>query len=101
MCLPFLLGAPLILSSMLCAKEDLEWSLFDPVKVPDLCELHGSAFEKRYAEYESLGYAVEVVKARSIWVQIVQSQIKTGGPFILFKDAVNGLYPRLVPFTVD
>ena len=66
-----------------------DWSLFDPNECPELDELYGEAFEKKYMEYETLGKARKVVPARKIWNFILTSQIETGTPYISFKDHVN------------
>ena len=66
-----------------------DWSLFDPNECPELDELYGEAFEKKYMEYETQGKAKKVVPARKIWNFILTSQIETGTPYISFKDHVN------------
>lgn len=70
-------------------NEDGEWSLFSPDVTPDLCDLHSEAFEKRYREYESKHCATRVIKARELWSKIVDAQIETGEPYMLYKDACN------------
>lgn len=71
--------------------EDAEWSLMCPFYSPDLQELYGKAFEERYCWYEAQGYPYvrRTVRARDIWTAIVDSQIHTGEPYMLYKDAVN------------
>lgn len=65
------------------------WSLFSPDDTPDLMHLWGPAFEKRYIEYEQLGKAKKVIPAQNLWWAILQTQIETGGPYMLYKDAAN------------
>lgn len=71
--------------------QDADWSLMCPFYSPDLVDLYGTAFEERYRWYESQGwpYVRKTVKARTIWTAIVDSQIHTGEPYMLYKDAVN------------
>lgn len=70
-------------------KSDETWCLFSPNECPGLQECYGDEFEKLYTKYEQEGKAREVIKAHKLWLAILQSQIETGGPYILFKDACN------------
>lgn len=70
-------------------EEDLSWSLFCPNEAPGLDECWGEEFEALYTRYESEGRARKVVKAQELWFKILDSQIETGTPYILFKDACN------------
>lgn len=70
-------------------KEDQEWSLFSPSDVQGLWEKYGEEFEKAYEEAEASGKARKVIKARELWSKIVEAQMETGNPFILYKDAAN------------
>lgn len=70
-------------------EENGEWSLFCPNEAPGLAEVHGEAFEKLYHKYELEGRARKVVKAQDLWFEIVESQIETGTPYMLFKDHAN------------
>ncbi len=70
-------------------EENAEWSLFCPKEAPGLSDVHGEAFEKLYAKYEMEGKARKVVKAQDLWFEIVESQIETGTPYMLFKDHAN------------
>lgn len=72
-------------------ENDLPWSLFCPTEVHGLTMLFGEEFEKKYVEYENVGLARKVISARSLWESILESQVETGGPFMMYKDAVNGL----------
>ena len=71
-------------------QEGGKWSLFCPSRCPDLVDLHGDDFERRYIEYESTdGVAVSVISAQELWFAILDSQIETGTPYMLYKDACN------------
>ena len=70
-------------------KEDGEWSLFCPNEAPGLHDCYGSKFEKLYNKYEKEGKARKVMKAQDLWFAILESQIETGNPYILYKDACN------------
>lgn len=66
-----------------------EWSLFDPHTCPGLNECWGGAYEDLYRLYESQGKASRVVKAQDLWFEILRSQIETGTPYMVYKDAAN------------
>ncbi|MBP7184402.1 MAG: ribonucleoside-diphosphate reductase subunit alpha, partial [Saprospiraceae bacterium] len=70
-------------------KEDSTWSLFCPNEAPGLCDCYGGEFEALYHQYENEGKAKKVVKAQELWFAILESQIETGTPYILYKDAAN------------
>jgi ribonucleoside-diphosphate reductase alpha chain len=70
-------------------EADDDWSLFSPDEVPNLQELYGEEFESAYLEAEANGQARDVIKARDLWQKIVDSQIETGTPYMLYKDAAN------------
>ncbi len=70
-------------------KEDGEWSLFCPNESPGLCDCYGAEFVKLYTRYEQEGKARKKVKAQELWFAILESQIETGTPYILYKDAAN------------
>ncbi len=70
-------------------EEDGDWSLMCPNECPGLYDCYGEKFEKLYAKYEKEGKARRTVKAREIWSKILESQIETGTPYILYKDASN------------
>jgi ribonucleoside-diphosphate reductase alpha chain len=65
------------------------WSLFSPDEVPDLQEIYGEQFEKAYLLAEEKGLARQTLNARDLWQKIVDSQIETGTPYMLYKDAAN------------
>lgn len=70
-------------------EQDAEWSLFCPNECPGLHDVYGDEFRALYAKYESEGKARRTLKARELWDQIVQAQIETGTPYMLYKDAAN------------
>ncbi len=75
--------------------EDGIWTLFDPYETPDLTELWGEAFEKRYMEYEQQeDITKERIKAKELWKQILRSYFETGNPFLCFKDSANRCNPN-------
>ena len=70
-------------------ESNEEWSLFSPDEAKDLHETYGEEFEKLYEKYEKEGKARKTVKAQELWFEILESQIETGNPYILYKDAAN------------
>lgn len=70
------------------ANED--WSLFCPHEAPGLADCWGKEFEKLYKKYEKEGRARRVVKAQELWFAILDAQVETGTPYLLYKDAANG-----------
>ena len=70
-------------------KENADWSLFCPNEAPDLCDLHSGEFEALYHKYEKEGRQRKTVKARDVWNAILESQVETGTPYILYKDHAN------------
>lgn len=70
-------------------ENDQDWSLFCPNVAKGLNDLYGKKFEKTYHEYESQGLAQTTVPAQKLWRAIVESQIETGTPYILYKDSIN------------
>ncbi len=70
-------------------KADGEWSLFDPNECPGLYDSYGGEFEALYHKYEQEGKARKTIKAQELWFAILESQIETGTPYILYKDAAN------------
>ena len=69
--------------------ENGEWSLFCPNECADLHDNYGDKFRELYLRYEREGLARRTVKARDLWDAIVQSQIETGTPYMVYKDACN------------
>ncbi|MEY4110459.1 MAG: hypothetical protein RLZZ46_814 [Bacteroidota bacterium] len=70
-------------------KEDGEWSLFCPNEAPGLAECYGEEFDKLYKKYEKEGRQRKTIKAQELWFAIIDSQIETGNPYMLYKDACN------------
>lgn len=70
-------------------EEEGDWSLFCPNEAPGLSDCYGKEFELLYERYEAEGKARKVVKARELWAAILESQIETGTPYMLYKDACN------------
>ena len=71
-------------------EADAEWSLFCPSEAPGLADVFGPAFDALYEKYEAAGAARRRVSARKLWFQILDSQMETGTPYLLYKDAANG-----------
>ena len=70
-------------------EKDQVWSLMCPHSCPGLAESHGQAFEDLYCRYEREGNFVRQMRAREVWSAILESQIETGTPYMLYKDAAN------------
>ena len=70
-------------------EENGDWSLFDPNVCKDLYDKYGDEFELLYDKYEKEGKARRVVKAQDLWFEILEAQIETGTPYMLYKDAAN------------
>lgn len=70
-------------------EENGEWSLFCPNEAPGLSDCWGEAFEELYHRYEKEGRARKSIKAQDLWFKILDSQIETGNPYMLYKDACN------------
>lgn len=71
-------------------EENGMWSLFCPNEAPGLHECWGEPFEALYTKYEEEGRARISIKAQDLWFKILESQIETGNPYLLYKDACNG-----------
>ena len=65
------------------------WSLFCPNEAPGLADCYGEEFERLYEKYEKEGKFRKQIKAQDLWFEILESQIETGTPYILYKDAAN------------
>ena len=70
-------------------EQEGEWSLMCPNECPGLSDCHSEAFEKLYTQYEEQGRFRKQIKARDLWAAIIEAQIETGNPYMLFKDAAN------------
>ena len=75
---------------MECVDADGEWSIFCPDEAPGLADVWGQAFRDLYAKYEKEGRARKVISARKLWFMILDAQMETGTPYLLYKDAANG-----------
>lgn len=70
-------------------EEDGQWSLFSPDTAPGLSDCYGDEFEELYKKYEAEGRAVKTLPASKVWMAILKSQVETGTPYMLYKDACN------------
>ena len=70
-------------------KNDEHWSLFCPNEAKGLADVHSEEFEKLYLKYEAKGMARKTIPARELWNAILEAQIETGTPYMLYKDAAN------------
>ncbi len=70
-------------------EENGEWTLMCPNECPGLADVHSEAFEALYTKYESEGKGRKTIKAQDLWFKVLESQIETGTPYMLFKDAAN------------
>jgi ribonucleoside-diphosphate reductase alpha chain len=70
-------------------EADAEWTLMCPNECPNLFDSHSDEFEQLYLKYEAEGKGRKTVKARDLWEKILESQIETGTPYMLYKDAAN------------
>ncbi|WP_303316950.1 ribonucleoside-diphosphate reductase subunit alpha [Flavivirga abyssicola] len=70
-------------------QEDGHWTLMCPNECPGLPETHSEEFEALYLKYEAEGKGRKTIKARELWEKILESQIETGTPYMLYKDAAN------------
>ncbi len=70
-------------------EADEIWSLFCPSEAPGLADVYGKEFETLYTGYEAKGLARKTIKARTLWYQILETQMETGTPYLLYKDPAN------------
>lgn len=70
-------------------EQNGEWTLMCPNECPGLCDVHSEEFEALYTKYETEGKGRKTIKARELWEKILESQIETGTPYMLYKDAAN------------
>ncbi|KAH7876181.1 ribonucleoside-diphosphate reductase large chain [Lentinula edodes] len=70
-------------------EADGDWALFCPREAPGLCDVYGAEFQILYERYEREGRARKNISAQKLWNHILEAQIETGTPFILYKDACN------------
>jgi len=71
-------------------KDDGMWTLMCPNECPGLSDVWGPEFEALYTKYETEGRGRQTIKAQDLWFKILESQIETGTPYMLYKDAANG-----------
>lgn len=70
-------------------EEDAHWTLMCPNECPDLYNIHGEEFDALYLKYETEGKGRKSIRARELWEKILESQIETGTPYMLYKDSAN------------
>ena len=70
-------------------QTDGDWALFCPHECPGLADCYGDDFNRLYADYVAQGRFRKIIKARTLWFQILDSQMETGTPYLLYKDAAN------------
>ncbi len=66
-----------------------DWTLFCPAEAPGLADVWGPEFKALYERYEAEGRGKKTIKAQDLWFQVLQTQIETGTPYLLYKDAAN------------
>jgi ribonucleoside-diphosphate reductase alpha subunit len=70
-------------------EENGDWTLMCPNECPGLSDAYGPAFEELYIKYETEGRGRKTIKAQDVWFKILESQIETGTPYMVYKDAAN------------
>ncbi len=70
-------------------KENAHWTLMCPHECPGLSDTHSAEFEALYTKYENEGKGRKTIQAQDLWFKILESQIETGTPYMLYKDAAN------------
>jgi len=70
-------------------EDDVEWTLMCPNECPGLSDVYGDEFEALYTKYEKAGKGRKTIKAQELWFAILESQVETGTPYMLYKDACN------------
>jgi ribonucleoside-diphosphate reductase alpha chain len=70
-------------------EADEDWTLFCPSEAPGLADVHSQAFEELYTRYEREGRGRKTIKAQKLWFQILDTQMETGTPYLLYKDPAN------------
>ena len=70
-------------------EEDGDWPLFCPHECPGLSDTWGAEFVELFSQYEAQGRAKKTLKAQELWFKILESQVETGMPFMLYKDSIN------------
>lgn len=70
-------------------EKNEKWTLMCPDRCPKLADIYGKEFEELYIKYENAGMGNKTINARDLWYKILDTQMETGGPYILYKDAIN------------
>jgi ribonucleoside-diphosphate reductase alpha chain len=70
-------------------KENAQWCLFCPHECPGLSDVYGEQFNTLYLKYETGGKSRKTINARDLWFKILDSQMETGTPYLLYKDSAN------------
>jgi ribonucleoside-diphosphate reductase subunit M1 len=70
-------------------EANSQWSLFCPNEAPGMADVYCAKFEALYEQYEKEGRQHRTVPAQKLWYAILEAQVKTGGPFMMYKDAAN------------
>lgn len=70
-------------------KSDGDWTMMCPDECPGLSDVHSEEFDALYEKYESEGKGRKTIKARDLWFRVLDAQMETGTPYLLFKDSVN------------
>ena len=70
-------------------RDNAKWALFCPNECPGLSDVYGNEFRSLYEKYENNGKTRKIVNARELWFKILDAQMETGTPYILYKDAAN------------
>ena len=70
-------------------EQNADWSFFCPNECPGLQDAYGEEFKQLYESYEAQGLARETIPARTVWDKVVEAQIETGTPYMLYKDSAN------------
>ncbi|KAG0420507.1 Ribonucleoside-diphosphate reductase large subunit [Dictyocoela roeselum] len=70
-------------------KSNGNWSLFSPDEAKGLSDVYGEEFKKLYCKYEEMGLARKTIPAQKLWREIIETQVETGNPYMVYKDACN------------
>ena len=70
-------------------KENGDWTLFSPDEAPGLSDVYGEEFNELYTKYELEDRGRKTIKAQELWYKVIEAQIETGTPYMLYKDAAN------------
>jgi ribonucleoside-diphosphate reductase alpha chain len=81
-------------------RDNADWSLFCPNEALRLNETYGKEFEELYEQYERQGKARKVISAQKLWFSILDSQIETGMPYILYKGKLSSISLKMEIITL-